>query len=328
MEDVVAVLRVNGKIPRRAVLKNGVLHDKTTCPGEQETVLLSRLCEIARASAGLPVHPRSTADLLESALADNCPTAWSAIRDDILTNDLDVDVAASVLCHNSNASAMIACLVGATGDDHLLHVACLLARVIDKLPEEARDEMGRSLACQMKAVMGALARGGALMSRDVRDAVINGFGRILQKTGLTDSRTAELILYSLTSKHDELLRLFLHVSPGYLHHRPQILPLLLDHAKTAPPTSKFPPLAMLARVVADFPEAVQGHEKEVCDIVCSALPHGQQLDCRECMAAASLLVASGDGVAGGVASALVRALAVALQRACATLLLAEDTSSS
>lgn len=321
MEDVCAVLRVGGKIPRRAVLRDGGLLDKTACVEEVETELLSRLCEIARASCGQPVHPRRTAELVESALCDNCPAAWSAIRDDLLTGDLNVDIAASVLCHNSNASAVVACLVGATSDDHRLHVACLLARVIDALPDDTRAEMGRALACQLRAVMNALANSGALMGREMRDAVLGGFGKILEKTGLPDSRTAELVLHALSTKRDELLRLFLHVSPAYLEHRPQILPLLLDRAKSAPPSCKYPVIAMLAKIVGEFPHVVKGHEAELSDIVCGALP--DQLDCRECLAAATLLVA-----AGGCGNAVVKALARALRVCSAALVRGRVTTAS
>lgn len=312
MEDVCAVLTVKGRIPRRAVvLPDGALDDRRAWPAVPESDLLSRLCELARAARGLPVYPRRTADLLERALCDNAPGAWEAVRDDLETGDLDVDVAAAVLRQSSNAAALVACLAGARAQEHLVHVACLLARVLDRVPVEVRDDIGRALACQVRAVMDVLVRHGGLMTRDVRDAVLSGFGKMLAKAALPDARVAELLLHALESQRDELVRLFLHVPPAYLDHRPQILPLLLDRARAAPPAARYPLLALLARIEASYPGVLRGHEHELADVVCSSLAP-DQLDCRECVAAAALVEAM-EG------PALTRALAAAL-RVCGTAL--------
>lgn len=315
MEDVCAVLAVNGRIPRRAVvLPDGALGDRRAWPAVAESDLLSRLCEIARGARGVPVYPRRTADLLERALGDNSPGAWEAVRDDLETGDLDMDVAVTVLRQPCNAAALVACLAGAREQDHLVHVACLLSRVLDRVPAEAREEMGRALACQVRAVMDVLARHGGLMTRDVRDAVLDGFGKMLGKAALPGSRVAELLLHALDERRDELLRLFLHVPPAYLDHRPQILPLLLDRAKSAPAASRYPLLAMLARIEGSFPGVLRGHEHALADIVCSSLAP-DQLDCRECLAAAALVESVGDGLSRALAAALRVCSAALVRRA-------------
>ena len=313
MDDVCAVLCVRGRIPRRAVLVDGgALAEKTDHADLPECDLLSRLCEIARATRGLPAPPRRTSDLVQAAVSDNCAHAWAAISDDMTTGDLDVDVAADVLAHNANASALVACLVGAKDPDHRLAVLCLCSRVLRAVGEETRAELGRALACQLRAVMDALAAAVGVMSRDVRDAVMVGFGKILGVTGIPDSRVAELVMHVLTTKRHELLRLFLHVPPSFLEHRPQILPMLLDRAKAVPAESKYALVAMLAKAVAAFPDIVTGHEDTVSDIVCGALP--EQFDCREALAAATLAV-----VSGGCGHALARTLGRALQLCSAAL---------
>lgn len=307
MEDVCAVLTVKGRIPRRAVvLPDGSLGDRRTWPRVPESELLSRLCEVARAATGAPVYPRRTTDLLERALCDNSPGAWEAVFDDLESGDFDVDVATAVLRQSSNASALVACLAGARAQEHLVHVACLLSRVLEAVSGEVRDEMGRALACQVRSVMDVLVRHGALLTRDVRDAVLSGLGRMLGKAVLPGPRIAELLLHALDTGRDELLRLFLHVPLEYLDHRPQILPLLLDRAKAAgTPAARYPLLAMLARIEGAFPGVLRGHENALADIVCSCLTP-DQLDCRECAAAAALIESVG-------LTPLTRALASALR---------------
>lgn len=301
------LLRVNGRIPRRAVLlADGVLGDRCQHPGVQEVDLLSRLCEVARATSGEPTYPRDTAALLQAALCDNCPGAWTCIRDDLSTGDLDLDVAAAVLRQDANASALVACLVGARDNKHLLCVACLLSQTMDRVGQETRAEMGRSLACQLRAVVDALTVHGGMMNRDVRDALLDGFGRILATTGIPDVRIAEMVVHALTTRRDELLRLFLHVPPTFVDHRPQVLPMLMDRARAASPTSVYPVMALLARVIAAHPEALAGHEAEVADVVCHALPDGLELDARTCLTTACFVLSTNG--ASGMPVALARAL--------------------
>lgn len=306
--QVLSVLRVNGRVPRRAVLLpgGGALADRASHPEQPELELLSRLCEIARHAAGQPVYPRRTADLLEVALGSNAPGAWEAAKDDIVTGDLDLEAATAYIRCGSNSAALVACLVGARDSNHMVHVCLVLSRVLGRLSEEARAEMGRALACQLRAVMDSFVSHGAFLGRDVRDAIFGGFGRLVAAAGVPASRVAELVLYALAQKRDELLRLFLHVPPTFLVHRPQILAELLDRAKAAPAQSRYPLVALLARVVATQPDIVHGLEPELAEVVCGALPDAE-LDSRACLAAAALATAA-SGCGTPVAAALARAL--------------------
>ena len=85
------VLQVNGRIPRRAVLLgDGRLADRVHHPSAPEAELVSRVCEIVKHACGMPCQPRQTADVLERALTKNDTGAWEAIKDDLLTGDLDL----------------------------------------------------------------------------------------------------------------------------------------------------------------------------------------------------------------------------------------------
>lgn len=310
--EVAGVLRVGGKFPRRVVLlPDGGLGDRAQHPELPEVELLSRLCELARTAAGQPVWPRRTAELLDAALASNAPGAWEALRDDLLTGDLDLEAAAAVLRHSSNAATLVTCLVGSRDAAHMLHVAAVLSRVLDALSEESRVDVGRQLACQLRQVMDVFARHGALMSRDVRDAVLHGFGRTLALVGVSDAHVAELVLHALAQRRDELLRLFLHVPTAFVAHKPQVLAELLDRARAAPPHERYPAVALLARVVAADPALVAGCERDVLDLA-AAVVTVEPLDSRMCVAAATLAMAALGDDATTPQACLARAL-----RACA-----------
>lgn len=306
LAQMLAVLRVNGRVPRRAVLlPDGALADRAAHPDVPELELVSRLCEIACLAAGQPVYPRHTATLLETALACNAPGAWEAVKDDLVTGDLDLDAAVAFLQQGSACTALVGCLVGARDGTHMLHVGVVLSRVLGRLSDESRAETGRALACQLRALMDAFVRFGAFMNRDTRDAVLGGFGAVLAAAGVPDSRAAELVLYALGQRRDELLRLFLHVPPTFLPHRPQILAELLDRAAAAP--GQYPLVALLARLVAAHPDAVRGHERDLAAVVRGALP-AAELDARTCLAAAALATAAGGCGDEATAAALARAL--------------------
>jgi hypothetical protein len=319
---VLAVLRVNGRLPRRAVLLPCGLGERAAHPELPEVDILSRLCEIARPAAGQPVHPRRTAELLDLALGGNSPGAWEAAKDDLVTGDLDLDGATALLGQPGNPAALVACLVGARDGTHFVHVCIVLTRILRRLPEESRAEMGRALACQLRSVMDCLAGHGAFLNRDVRDAILGGFGRLLAAAGgAPDALVAEMIQHSLLQKRDELVRLFLHVPCTFLSHAPHLAAELLDRARGAPSAqARYPLLALLARLAAARPDlVVAGREREVAEVAGLALSSDEgELDARTCLAAAALASAAG-GCGNPLAASLARAL-----RSCAASLVSAN----
>lgn len=291
---IASVLRVNGKLPRRAVLlPDGALGDKVQHPTVPEVDVLSRLCEITRASTGQPSWPRRTAELLELALTTNAPGAWEAARDDIVTSDLDLDAAAAVLRQGPNSAALVSCLVGSRNANHMLHIGAVLSRVLSVLSEESRVDVGHALACQLRGVMDVFVVHGALLSRDVRDAVLGGFARMLAAVSVPDAHVADLVLYALAQRRDELLRLFLHVPTTFVTHKPQILPDLLDRARKAPAHARYPAVALLARLVVADTTIVVGFERELMDVAAAAISC-PVVDARSCVAAATLAMVATD----------------------------------
>lgn len=320
MDQVAAVLRVNGRLPRRAVLlADGALGERAQHPQNAEVELLSRLCEISRTATGLASYPRRTEQLLEQALASNSAEAWSAIKDDLGTGDLDLESATAVLRCNANASALAACLVGARDSNHMVHVALLTSHVLDRLNSESKTELGRALACQLRSVMDAFITHSAFLSRDVRDGVLTGFGRLLAEVALPDATVADLVAYALDRRRDELLRLFLHCSPGFCCLRPELVGALLQRARSLPHASRYPVVALLARAVAHKPDALRGHEHEAAQVAREALgDSNSEHDARSCLAAAALVAAAASRLPPD--PALVEALASALGSCAASLL--------
>lgn len=312
MDQISAILKVNGSLPRRAVLlEDGRLADRTACTTCREVDLLSRLCEVVRSARGLAVYPRRCEDLLQLALSTNDEGAWAAIRDDIVTGDLDMGVCCAVLGQSSNAAVLAGCLVGARGQRHLMHVCCLLARALPRpeLGAETREEMARALACQLRPLVDALLVHGEDMSLDVRDACLDGLGGLLQASALPVAGVAEAVLHALDRGRDELLRLFLGMPPTFVEHRPQILPALLARLAAPAPlgTSRYPPLELLARLAEHDASALRGSEREVAAVAAGCLG-GEELDARACLAVARIALALGvtchEPLAGRMAAAL------------------------
>lgn len=302
---MIQILQVNGAVPRRAVLlPDGRLGDRVNYPDHPEAELVSRLCEVVVPAC----PPRRTAELLELALRDNDPRVWKCVCDDLLTDDLDLDIAATVLRQASNAATLMACVVGARDSKHLLHVCCLLSKVLPRACEETRAEVGRSMACQLRPFMDAIMLHGCSIPRDVLESVLSGLGRIVAEVAIPDARVADAVACALGRKCDDLLRLFLDVSPAFVDHRPhQIVPALLDRAKRAPAHTRYPALAMLSRVVSHRPECVAGLEADLARLACDILGAAGDMDCRECLAAASL-VAALKGCNNPLAAALAQSL--------------------
>lgn len=292
MEQILAIVRVNGRVPRRAVLVDGALGDRLACPGAPEVDLMSRVCEIARQAMGLPCYPRRTFDVLDMAVSGNAAGAWEALKDDLMTGDFNDAEALAVLRQGSNAASLVGCLVGARDSPHVVHIACVMSRLMDSLEEETRQELGKALACQLRAVMDSFVLHGSLMSRDVRDAVLDGFGLLLGRVNLDHARVGDAVLYALSCKRDELLRLFLGYPGTMVTHRPAILPALLDRLTAAQTQSRYPLVALLTSILESSPEVVTGHEIQITNIVCSCM-NDPELDARLCLALAGMVVATG-----------------------------------
>ena len=288
LEGTLALLRVNGRLPRRAVLlEDGTLGDRTTHPGAREVDFLSKMCEMCRQATGQPWYPRHTSDLLDVALSTNAPGAWDAVRDDLDTCDFDVRAAAGVFRHDRNAEAWVSCLATAKQERHFLSVLCATARVLPELGAETRDDFGRALGYMLPGLVESLGKHASVLSRDVADVVLTAMARMVASAGVPDARVADLVASALHHGRYDALRMFVQCPASYVKHRPQVLVQLLDRARTE--HNAYPMVAMLARIAAETPELLATQREAIGALGVAALKAGDAMDARTCMAVGALV---------------------------------------
>lgn len=254
--DYFDVLSVNGVPPRRAVLaENGSLVQKQRST-EKEIPLLSRLCELARISKNIECPPRSTAALMERALSTNSPACWAAAADDITTGDFDAPAFVSLLSQNQSYTASFAtCFATPVDANHMM----AMLRVFHKLelPDETMEIFGRTIGCQLKALVDALATHAGLIKKDVREAVMNDIGRMLAMSGVPINQLAEALQVVLATKKYDALRLFLHADiAACFRVYPGTLASLVEKAKNVGVHYKSIVLATIAKTIRDDPDAI------------------------------------------------------------------------
>lgn len=322
LATLAGILRVNDRLPRRVVLlEDGSLADKAAWPQLPEVEVLSRVAEVVRSALKQPCHSRLAARLLEDALKTNDPGAWEAVRDDLMTGDMDTDAAVAIVQQGQGCSALVSCLVGARDDKHLTDVLVALAAVLPGLSEEARVELGRCAGYHLPAIADAFTRHSAFLTSDVRDAMLSGFGKVLAGAELEEGRLAEVVCTIISSRREELLRMFLHVPSSFARHTPDIVPRLVERAKAMPACNRYPVLAMLAKLLHD---GVPGTPRmtDVDDLVrTTLLDTADSVDIRTCLATAAIVTAC------GAQDALCTALAKALA-ACSAALVTHAAKSS
>lgn len=300
----------SGEPPRRAALHpaTGAICDKCDAEGCKEIPLLSGLCEVVRRACGLTVYPRNSAELMRLCLDRNIPGAWLAAYNDLKSNDLDGALARTALAAPGAPQAAISALLSPKDAGHMLHLAGVLASLLDGVEPEAKAIMGRTLSNNLQNFVDVVARHGAYMRQEVRDAVLMSFSRLLGKAGLQPQNVAELLARVLDRREHDMAMLFVHTPVAECTTvRPQLLRALLDRARAAPPATRYPLLALLARVVAADPAAVQSSHADVHDLVMSTLGATAQLDARVALLAA-MLVQAVPSAAGPLGLALAKAL--------------------
>ena len=239
------------KPPRRAVLRNGCIHAKEN-PADQEVELLSKICELLRASLRLPVYPRDTTALLQLCLQSNDAGAWDALHLDIRLRDADTEAIARVLTASPHAaSTVVMALLHVKTAAHLSDVSGCLTAILKTIPDHTKAEFAKSLGYNLPAFVDTFWKLGVTMRRDVRDASISAIGKLLAvDCTVPIENLADQLLMVLHHKRDELVQLFVHAPMEQaLVIRPQIVTALLDRARVVPVAARYPLLSMLARLL-------------------------------------------------------------------------------
>ncbi len=310
IQDFVDALTVEGVCPRRAVLVSGKLAERAAHPDAQEVDVLSRLCELARAAQGLPSLPRHTIGLLECALGTNDAGAWAAAANDLDTEDFDIGAAIGVLGQEpSHPGAFVACLAQARDAQHAVNVLRVFASIIGVVPAPTRELFGRAIGCQLRALIDTLVRHGAMIKRDVREAVYAEFGKMMAVAGVPGSSLADVLHDAIHRKLYDVLRMFLPTPIGtYIETR--TFTLAVDRVRTTPALQRQSVLSIVAKALRENPalaDAAPGLSTMLESCVTSSVG---DMDVRGCLALSIVAQAVvNDDAAKGLAGMLEHACA-------------------
>lgn len=220
MDDVKKTLlglldpRGTGKVPRRAVLLDcGLIVDRTEAPDKPEVHVVSQI-----ARAVFDTEPRDPNDLLHRALVLNVPSAWDALKDDlvlgysfVLPNNMVSHAHRHLVHHPTPAKAYVCSRL-------LLHTD-VPKNIFDDLPVGAIADMPEDAVLAVQTMLQALQPDVAKVAKVLRDA-------------------------------PNACRLFLtHTRLSQLpYHDPQLLDHLCEHAASVPVKLRYPTLALVAVV--------------------------------------------------------------------------------
>jgi hypothetical protein len=271
------VLRARGSdhVPRRAVLHEGALWEKcdvmagvASAGGVQEIDVLSAACEIVRVARGLPVYPRATDALVTQCLTRNDPGAWAALYSDMATGDVDWAVLRRALV--DSPMVLLGCVLAPQHAAHMLHVIHCVVAVTERATPEHGTRFAGLLGDRLRDFVDVLGRHSAAMRRETRDAALSIVGRMLTSARVPPAALADALSHVLTRKQDDLVRLFVHAPVvECVDARAELVPALLARAKAAALSTRYPLLAVLARLAAA--NRLEGHDADIVAIVTSTL---------------------------------------------------------
>lgn len=172
-----------GRVPRRAAVVDGTVRElrdaaATAAAGVvvSESPDVSALCDVVRVARGETCWSRTTAALLDQALATNSADAWAAAADDLDTGHFDVRAAAAAT-DASRATSLALCVCNALSTVHLLHVVRVAAAVLPRLEREALRAAGAVLGADIPKLAGRVGTLVAALRREQREAVMDAVGR-------------------------------------------------------------------------------------------------------------------------------------------------------
>ena len=294
--------------PRRAVVVDGVLMDKSERPEAPEIAVLSRACELARLARNVTCPPRHTADLIERALDTNSPECWSAAYDDIVTGDFDAKAANALMAQNpTNPAALATCLATAPSASTVVHVMRVMHDLVPLMDEDVVRSLGRSIGCQLRQIVDTMALHGGLLKRDVRDAVLGHLGRTMRIAGVPNSAMAEILDDAIRTRKFEALRIFVHADPASCFAlKPGLFADLVVKAKTASIQHRAATLSVIAASVRSADLMTPDVRDHVRELVRVSLTVGPPDDARSLLALA--IMAGADDDASPEFRGLARAL--------------------
>ena len=254
-------------VPRRAaVTPCGKIVEKLDVKAQnnvQEIRVLSEVCELVCRSTGLPVFPRSTADLVAMCLCTNACGAWHALYSDMRTGDIDWATAVAAL-FGTGAHKLTSCFLAASDSTHLLYIAHCIMSLMDHASPEHAESFGAALAARMpEDLVASLAAHCSTIRRDMRDLVLNNVASLLAKVVVPTPPVANAMAAVLQQNRIELITVFMYLPvEHFVEHRPDIVDLLMNRCIKVPASSRYPLLAVLSRLTSKVPSTVASPERQ------------------------------------------------------------------
>ena len=304
--DIFSVLEVDGSFLRRVVVVDGRPAERAAHPGAEEIDVLSKLSELARLAKGLPVYPRHTIGLVEAALATNDPGAWSAAGSDMDTGDYDTGAAASVMTRGANPALLVSCLAAARTQQHAVDILRVFASVSSVVPSDTHEQFGRAIGSQLKSIIDVFVRLGGLMKRDVREALLAEFGKMMTAASVPNAVLADALHEAVTQRKYDLLRMFLPTPIGS-YIRVDTLRKAAESVVKVTPVQKHTMLGVVAKAVRENPSLVDapGILEALQDMLSTFVRPVGDTDVRGCLATSIVAqVVAKDDVSRGLARLL------------------------
>lgn len=312
--------------PRRATLRKGLVAPRLT-EADHEVEVISRICELARLAAGMPIFPRDTGALMRMCLETNAPGAWDALRTDILLGDADQAVIAKVLEEGYAVSALVVSMVSGNRAAVQDVIACV-GTFLRIMSPTAKKEFARVLGFNLLPFIETFWKSTHIMRRNDRENAIADLGRLLGECDMPPETLGDQLLLVLQNKRDDFAQLFVYAPmDAMLAARPQLLTAVMDRVNFVAPANRYPLLSALVRLLntpAGATARVQCRaylDQLAESTLRGCMLGGGALEPRIALVCAMLIVpdaaaaaaAAGDADAANASKKLERALAKALE---------------
>jgi hypothetical protein len=185
-----------------------------------------------------------------------------------------------------------------------MHIVRIFHTSSSHVTDDIREVFGRTLGCQLRAVVDILAMHGGFLKKDVRDAVTSELGKVL--VTVPEHQLAEIMHTVVTQKKYDALRLFMH-TPGCFRLKPDTIVQLIERVPTVPIQHRVSVMSVLASI-ARYDANLMNLPALRISLTAMLGDTDVMSDIRVVLSLAILSkVAFEDGVAKGLASALERA---------------------
>lgn len=236
---------------RRAVVIDGKIFDKKDHKNLPETQVVSLLLEKERERLGERNISRFTTTLIEQSIRMNDPVLWSALRDDILTEDFVVHAAYVVLQSNDVLPALfITCITNAKNVQHLLDMFFVLFHIVQNIDDSSLERsFSKAISTQWKSFTNVLLQVvETTTDRKFKESLYLAMSKFIDVVDLQRESIISTMDEILKCKKFELLTIFASIEASVFS---EMLPKLLQAAKLASATNRYAVMGLIAKILSE-----------------------------------------------------------------------------